>query len=163
MRDKANVAHVLFIIGFFWSKTLHFDPFQDLSSSSDMRPAHHTLFRDQVSTLVEWFSHWNDCERTIALYTLLMRISTIQAKFLSLILEHTYREDSYEVQVMQKRANDKGKYHTWVDTFVYFFWNYYEFNIHLTSSRRWGIFSASLVRDGDVFAKSNVFLVLWRR
>ncbi|KAK2567679.1 Protein Smaug-like protein 1 [Acropora cervicornis] len=72
-----------------------------------MRPAHHTLFRDQVSTLVEWFSHWNDCERTIALYTLLMRISTIQAKFLSLILEHTYREDSYEVQVMQKRANDK--------------------------------------------------------
>lgn len=117
VRDKANVAHVLFIIGFFWSKTLHFDPFQDLSSSSDMRPAHHTLFRDQVSTLVEWFSHWNDCERTIALYTLLMRISTIQAKFLSLILEHTYREDSYEVQVMQKRANDKGKFHTWVEYF----------------------------------------------
>lgn len=46
-----------------------------------------------------------------------MRISTIQAKFLSLILEHTYREDSYEVQVMQKRANDKGKFHTWVEYF----------------------------------------------
>ena len=75
-----------------------------------MKPAHHTLFRDQVSTLVEWFANWNECEQTIALYTLLKRISTIQARFLSLILEHTFREDSFEVQVMQRRANDKGKF-----------------------------------------------------
>ncbi|XP_068681793.1 protein Smaug homolog 2-like isoform X1 [Montipora foliosa] len=80
---------------------------EGLSTSSDMKPAHHTLFRDQVSTLVEWFASWNECEQTIALYTLLKRISTIQARFLSLILEHTFREDSFEVQVMQRRANDK--------------------------------------------------------
>ncbi|KAJ7380000.1 Protein Smaug 2 [Desmophyllum pertusum] len=72
-----------------------------------MKPAHHTLFRDQVSTLVEWFANWNECEQTIALYTLLKRISTIQAKFLSLILEHTFRDDSFEVQMMQRQANDK--------------------------------------------------------
>ncbi|XP_078351384.1 LOW QUALITY PROTEIN: protein Smaug homolog 1-like [Oculina patagonica] len=78
-----------------------------LSLASDMKPAHHTLFRDQVSTLVEWFANWNDCEQTIALYTLLKRISTIQARFLSLILEHTFRDDSFEVQMMQRRANDK--------------------------------------------------------
>lgn len=72
-----------------------------------MKPAHHALFRDQVKTLVEWFGNWNECEQTIALYTLLKRISTIQARFLSLILEHTFREDSFEVQVMQSRANDK--------------------------------------------------------
>ncbi|CAH3043577.1 unnamed protein product, partial [Pocillopora meandrina] len=78
-----------------------------LSLTSDMKPAHHTLFRDQVSTLVDWFGRWNECEQTIALYTLLKRISTIQAKFLSLILEHTFREDSFEVQMMQRRANDK--------------------------------------------------------
>ncbi|CAH3040691.1 unnamed protein product [Porites lobata] len=72
-----------------------------------MKPAQHTLFRDQVSTLVEWFANWNECEQTIALYTLLKRISTIQARFLSLILEHTFRDDSREVQMMQWRANDK--------------------------------------------------------
>ena len=82
--------------------------FQGLSLASDMKPAHHTLFRDQVSTLVEWFANWNDCEQTIALYTLLKRISTIQARFLSLILEHTFRDNSLEVQMMQRRANDKG-------------------------------------------------------
>lgn len=82
--------------------------FQGLSLASDMKPAHHTLFRDQVSTLVEWFANWNDCEQTIALYTLLKRISTIQARFLSLILEHTFRDNSFEVQMMQRRANDKG-------------------------------------------------------
>ena len=82
--------------------------FQGLSLTSDMKPAHHTLFRDQVSTLVEWFANWNDCEQTIALYTLLKRISTIQARFLSLILEHTFRDNSFEVQMMQRRANDKG-------------------------------------------------------
>lgn len=86
--------------------TLH--RFQGLSLASDMKPAHHTLFRDQVSTLVEWFANWNDCEQTIALYTLLKRISTIQARFLSLILEHTFRDNSFEVQMMQRRANDKG-------------------------------------------------------
>lgn len=88
--------------------------FQGLSLTSDMKPAHHTLFRDQVSTLVEWFANWNECEQTIALYTLLKRISTIQAKFLSLILEHTFRDDSFEVQMMQRRANDKGS--------IYFEW-----------------------------------------
>lgn len=86
-----------------------FGRFQVLSLASDMKPAQHTLFRDQVSTLVEWFANWNECEQTIALYTLLKRISTIQARFLSLILEHTFRDDSREVQMMQWRANDKGK------------------------------------------------------
>ena len=103
----------------FELKPVSFDRFQGLSTSSDMKPAHHTLFRDQVSTLVEWFASWNECEQTIALYTLLKRISTIQARFLSLILEHTFREDSFEVQVMQRRANDKGKNLscTWVELF----------------------------------------------
>ena len=73
-----------------------------------MKPAH-TLFRDQVGALVGWFSNWNECEQTIALYTLLKRISTTQAKFLSLILEHTFRDDSVELQLLQQQANDKGK------------------------------------------------------
>lgn len=82
--------------------------FQDLPVAIDMKPAH-TLFRDQVNALVGWFSNWNECEQTIALYTLLKRISTTQARFLSLILEHTFREDSVEVQLLQRQANDKGR------------------------------------------------------
>ena len=93
-----------------------FHRFQGLSLASNMKPAHHTLFRDQVSTLVEWFANWNECEQTIALYTLLKRISTIQARFLSLILEHTFRDDSFEVQMMQQRANDKRKFSAAIDT-----------------------------------------------
>ncbi|EDO48639.1 predicted protein, partial [Nematostella vectensis] len=71
-----------------------------------MKPAH-THFRDQVSALVGWFSNWNECEQTIALYTLLKRISTTQARFLSLILEHTFRDDPVEIQLLQRQANDK--------------------------------------------------------
>ncbi|XP_031570980.1 protein Smaug homolog 1-like [Actinia tenebrosa] len=71
-----------------------------------MKPAH-TQFRDQVSALVNWFSNWNECEQTIALYTLLKRISNTQARFLSLILEHTFRDDPVEIQLLQKEANDK--------------------------------------------------------
>lgn len=74
-----------------------------------MKPAH-TQFRDQVSALVGWFNNWNECEQTIALYTLLKRISNTQAKFLSLILEHTFRDDPVEIQLLQKQANDKGIY-----------------------------------------------------
>lgn len=81
--------------------------FRQCINSKAMKPAH-TQFRDQVSTLVNWFLNWNECEQTIALYTLLKRISNTQARFLSLILEHTFRDDPVEIQILQKQANDKG-------------------------------------------------------
>lgn len=107
--ETFECSHVLAGLCVLTKSNRIFHRFQGLSLTSDMKPAHHTLFRDQVSTLVDWFGRWNECEQTIALYTLLKRISTIQAKFLSLILEHTFREDSFEVQMMQRRANDKGR------------------------------------------------------
>lgn len=109
-RCVSDTFERLHVLACLFSKINHISRrFQGLSLASDMKPAHHTLFRDQVSTLVEWFANWNECEQTIALYTLLKRISTIQAKFLSLILEHTFRDDSFEVQMMQRQANDKGR------------------------------------------------------
>ena len=71
-----------------------------------MKPAH--IFRDQVNTVAQWFDQWNDIEQTIACYSLLKRIGHTQARFLSLVLEHTFRDSAYEVNILEREANGKG-------------------------------------------------------
>lgn len=70
-----------------------------------MKPAH--IFRDQVNTVAQWFDQWNDIEQTIACYSLLKRLGPTQARFLSLVLDYTFRDSAYEVEVFEKEANDK--------------------------------------------------------
>lgn len=70
-----------------------------------MKPAH--IFRDQVNTVAQWFDQWNDIEQTIACYSLLKRLGPTQARFLSLVLDHTFRDSAYEVQVLEEEANGK--------------------------------------------------------
>lgn len=70
-----------------------------------MKPAH--IFRDQVNTVAQWFDQWNDIEQTIACYSLLKRLGPTQARFLSLVLDYTFRDSAFEVQVFEKEANDK--------------------------------------------------------
>ncbi|XP_002170483.3 protein Smaug homolog 1 isoform X1 [Hydra vulgaris] len=70
-----------------------------------MKPAH--IFRDQVNTVAQWFDQWNDIEQTIACYSLLKRIGHTQARFLSLVLEHTFRDTAYEVNILEREANGK--------------------------------------------------------
>ena len=71
-----------------------------------MKPAY--LFRDQVSTLSVWFKEWNDCEQTVALYSLLRRVSPTQARFLTLVLDQTLA-DAEECQRLEQEANDIGE------------------------------------------------------
>jgi len=71
-----------------------------------MKPAH--IFRDQVNTVAQWFDQWNDIEQTIACYSLLKRLGPTQARFLSLVLDHTFRDSAGEVQVLEEEANGKG-------------------------------------------------------
>ena len=71
-----------------------------------MKPAH--TFRAQVKMVAEWFNHWNDIEQTIACYLLLKRLGPTQARFLSLVLEHTFKDSAYEVGLLEKEANSKG-------------------------------------------------------
>ena len=73
-----------------------------------MKPAH--IFRDQVNTVAQWFDQWNDIEQTIACYSLLKRLGPTQARFLSLVLDHTFRDSASEVQVLEEEANGKGIY-----------------------------------------------------
>ncbi|XP_070805365.1 protein Smaug homolog 2 isoform X2 [Pituophis catenifer annectens] len=62
------------------------------------------MFRDQVGILAGWFKGWNECEQTVALLSLLKRISRTQARFLQLCLEHSLA-DCTEIHVLESEAN----------------------------------------------------------
>ena len=66
------------------------------------------MFRDQVGILAGWFKGWNECEQTVALLSLLKRISRTQARFLQLCLEHSLA-DCTEIHVLESEANSAGK------------------------------------------------------
>ena len=68
-------------------------------------------FSDRAKQLAEWFQDWNSCEQTIALYSLLSKVSATQARFLSLVLEHSLKNacDSQELGRVEKQANNAGK------------------------------------------------------
>lgn len=67
-------------------------------------------FGDRARQLTEWFQAWNSCEQTIALYSLLSKVSAIQARFLSLVLEHSLKNgcDSQELTRLERQANNAG-------------------------------------------------------
>ncbi|KAA0710954.1 Protein Smaug -like protein 1 [Triplophysa tibetana] len=65
------------------------------------------MFRDQVGVLAGWFKGWNECEQTVALLSLLKRVSRTQARFLQLCLEHSLA-DCTELHVLEREANNPG-------------------------------------------------------
>ncbi|XP_068607563.1 protein Smaug homolog 1 [Brachionichthys hirsutus] len=70
------------------------------------------MFRDQVGVLASWFKGWNECEQTVALLSLLKRLSRTQARFLQLCLEHSLAECT-ELQVLEGEANSPGVISRW--------------------------------------------------
>lgn len=70
------------------------------------------MFRDQVGVLAGWFKGWNECEQTVALLSLLKRVSQTQARFLQLCLEHSLA-DCAELHVLEGEANSPGKSGHW--------------------------------------------------
>lgn len=83
---------------------------------SKMRPASGNAFRSQVQAVQKWFTEWNECERTIALYSLLRQMTPIHARFLSVVMEHTFRDQAYRTQMYEEQANDKGNDCLWLNT-----------------------------------------------
>ncbi|XP_015206291.1 protein Smaug homolog 1 isoform X1 [Lepisosteus oculatus] len=70
------------------------------------------MFRDQVGVLAGWFKGWNECEQTVALLSLLKRVSRTQARFLQLCLEHSLAECT-ELHVLEGEANNPAAISQW--------------------------------------------------
>lgn len=66
------------------------------------------MFRDQVGILAGWFKGWNECEQTVALLSLLKRVTRTQARFLQLCLEHSLA-DCNDIHLLESEANSAGK------------------------------------------------------
>ncbi|XP_061468502.1 protein Smaug homolog 1 isoform X3 [Rhineura floridana] len=70
------------------------------------------MFRDQVGVLAGWFKGWNECEQTVALLSLLKRVTRSQARFLQLCLEHSLA-DCTELHILENEANNPGIINQW--------------------------------------------------
>lgn len=70
---------------------------------------HAMMFRDQVGILTDWFKGWNECEQTVALLSLLKRVSRTQARFLHICLEH-WLADCTEIHILEAEANNAGSW-----------------------------------------------------
>ncbi|XP_078262789.1 protein Smaug homolog 1 isoform X5 [Rhinoraja longicauda] len=70
------------------------------------------MFRDQVGVLAGWFKGWNECEQTVALLSLLKRVSRTQARFLQICLEHSL-SDCTELHILEGEANDAVFINQW--------------------------------------------------
>lgn len=66
------------------------------------------MFRDQVGILASWFKGWNECEQTVALLSLLKRVTRTQARFLQLCLEHSLA-DCNDIHLLESEANSAGE------------------------------------------------------
>ena len=62
------------------------------------------LFQDQVSIITAWFRTWNECEQTVALYSLINKLTHTQARFLSLVLSESLK-DVTELHKLEAQAN----------------------------------------------------------
>uniref|UniRef100_A0A8D3CSI5 SAM domain-containing protein n=1 Tax=Scophthalmus maximus TaxID=52904 RepID=A0A8D3CSI5_SCOMX len=70
------------------------------------------MFRDQVGILTDWFKGWNECEQTVALLSLLKRVSRTQARFLHICLEH-WLADCTEIHILEAEANNAAIVNQW--------------------------------------------------
>ncbi|GIY04116.1 hypothetical protein CDAR_316982 [Caerostris darwini] len=78
---------------------------QGSRGGSSMKSSHH--FRDQLSVMTGWFEQWNNCEQSVALYSLIKKIEPGQARFLVQVLEQNIAH-CVQLQLQEQQANDPG-------------------------------------------------------
>ncbi|KAL0266899.1 UNVERIFIED_CONTAM: hypothetical protein PYX00_009321 [Menopon gallinae] len=63
------------------------------------------MFHEQVSAISQWFTEWTEAEQMVLLYSLLKRLSTLQVKFLSRVVDQ-HLTDCAELQMLEQQANN---------------------------------------------------------
>ena len=76
-----------------------------MSSQNNLRPL---SVKDRVELLSRWFKEWNPCEQTLALYSLLRRVSPTQARFLSFVLTQKLKNEVAAIEQLEAEANSTG-------------------------------------------------------
>ena len=76
-----------------------------MSSQTNLRPL---SVKDRVELLSRWFKEWNHCEQTLALYSLLRRVSPTQARFLSYVLTQKLKNEVAGIEQVEAEANSSG-------------------------------------------------------
>ncbi|BET00654.1 sterile alpha motif domain containing [Nesidiocoris tenuis] len=66
-----------------------------------------TMFQTQLNTMVMWFDQWSESGQTVALFKMLTRLAPVQARFVSIALEHSLMECA-ELALREQEANNPG-------------------------------------------------------
>lgn len=68
-----------------------------------------TMFQTQLNTMVMWFDQWSESGQTVALFKMLTRLAPVQARFVSIALEHSLMECA-ELALREQEANNPGEF-----------------------------------------------------
>jgi hypothetical protein len=78
------------------------------NSSENTSSSVNTLFYEQVQQVTNIYDQWNDCERTVVIYTLLKRLPFSNLKFLIHSIEHQLRQNvttPQQLVLLEEAAN----------------------------------------------------------
>lgn len=66
------------------------------------------MFREQVTTVCNWFDRWSPCEQTVAMVAMLRRLQPTQARFLISVLNRQIA-DCTDLRRTEILANDPSE------------------------------------------------------
>jgi hypothetical protein len=66
------------------------------------------MYQAQLNTMVMWFDGWSSSGQTVALFKMLTRLCPVQARFVSIALDHSLNECN-QLALSEQQANNPSK------------------------------------------------------